>query len=212
MPEHLQPPSAPKAPTGPGSSDEDNDNPRLLSRSPHPYHKLNTELLEPSGRLTGPRITVGDGDSIVEDSDATSSRPFPAFARDSPLTSESGTEADDEHFLKGLPAPRARSHKGLRGRNEPLSGTSTPLLSPSIWDEEVQKTNPGSCHGGHEREKRAVAERLRRRKELIRRATEVLLLVWQGGMVASNASARSFIHLYQKGNLLASPSIQAKLI
>ncbi|EAQ85979.1 hypothetical protein CHGG_07232 [Chaetomium globosum CBS 148.51] len=198
MPEHLQPPSAPKAPTGPGSSDEDHDNLRLLSRSPHPYHKLNTELLEPSDRITKPRITIGDGHSIAEDSDAAPPRPFPVFTRDSPLTSESGTEADDEHFLKGLPAPKARAHKGLRGRNEPLSGTSTPLLSPSVWEEEGRKTHSGSGHSGHEREKRAVAERLRRRKELIRRATEVLLLIWQGGMVASNSEARSFIHLYQK--------------
>ncbi|KAK3296994.1 uncharacterized protein B0H64DRAFT_338589 [Chaetomium fimeti] len=198
MPAHLQPPSAPKAPTSPGSSDEDHDTLRLLSRSPHPYHRLNTELLEPSGRLTNPRITTGDNDSVAGESDGAPSRPFPAFARDSPLTSESGTEADDEHFLKGLPAPRAKSHKGLRGRNEPLSGTSTPLLSPSIWEEEGRKTNSGSGHGGHEREKRGAAERVRRRKELVRRATEVLLLIWQGGMVASNAEARSFIHLYRK--------------
>ncbi|KAH6840912.1 hypothetical protein B0I37DRAFT_438397 [Chaetomium sp. MPI-CAGE-AT-0009] len=198
MPEHLQPPRAPKAPTGPGSSDEDHDSLRLLSRSPHPYHRLNTELLEPSGRIRDPRTTAHDSDNIAGDSDAAPSRPFPAFARDSPLTSESGTEADDEHFLKGLPAPRARLHKGLRGRNEPISGTSTPLLSPSIWEEEGRKTHSGSGQGGYEREKRGAAERVRRRKELIRRATEVLLLVWQGGMVASNSEAQSFIHLYRK--------------
>ena len=50
-----------------------------------------------------------------------------AFGRDSVPGSDSGTEADDEHFLKGLPAPRSKLHKGLRGMNEVLSGVSTPL-------------------------------------------------------------------------------------
>jgi len=194
MPEHLQPPAAQ---TGPGSSDKDKDRDslRLLSRSPHPYHRLSSELLEPSGRITYRANTATD-------SSAAPSYPFPAFARESP-TSESGTEADDEHFLKGLPAPRARPHKGLRGGNEQQSGTSTPLLSPVVLEEEGRKTHSSPSHGGYERDKRGAAERIRRRKELIRRATEVLLLACQGGLVASNSEVRPFLRLYQRGNYLA---------
>jgi hypothetical protein len=196
MSEHLQPPPAP---TGPGSSDEDHGRLGIRSRSPHPYHRLNSELLEPSDRITY-RASIA-GDELDQDS----SHPFPAFARDSPPTSESGTEADDEHFLKGLPAPKARSHKGLRGRNEPLSGASTPLLSPAVLEEEGRKTHSSPSHGGYGLDKRGAAERARRRKELIRRATEVLLLVCQGGMAASNPEVQPFLRQYQKGNTLVVP-------
>lgn len=207
MPEHLP---LPTPPIGPASSDEDHGGLRILSRSPHPYHRLNTELLEPSDRFTYPGPTAASDGIIDGNTDGlnasnpslSSAQPFPAFARDSPLTSESGTEADDEHFLKGLPAPKVKSHKGLRGRNEVLSGTSTPLPSPAVLEEEGRKKNPTqvSHHaGGYERNRRSAADRVRRRKELIRRATEVLLLVCQGGMVASNPDARPFLRLYQKG-------------
>ncbi|KAJ4302177.1 dolichol kinase [Collariella sp. IMI 366227] len=184
MPEHLQPPTAP---TGPDSADEDYAILRILSRSPHPYHRQSSELLEPSDRIAYPASTPC----------------FPSFARESPLASESGTEADDEHFLKGLPAPKARLHKGLRGKNEHLSGASTPLLSPAVLEEEGRKTQPG--YNGNtrcEREKRGVAESVRRRRELVRRATEVLLLVCQAGMVASNPDVQPLLRVYREAPLL----------
>lgn len=196
MPEHLE---LPPAPIIPGScSDDDHESLRILSRSPHPYHRINSELLEPSDCIAYRRDNQSDG--IVKDPAAASSHSFLPFARDSPLASESGTEADDEHFLRGLPAPKARLHKGLRGSNEPLSGTSTPLLSPAVLEEEGRKKIPSVSYGGHEREKRCASERVRRRKELVRRATEVLLLVFQGGMAASRPDVRLFLRLYQKGN------------
>lgn len=82
-----------------------------LSRSPHPYHRNSRELQQPSELFLRPRPSAV------------------------PL-SDSGTEADDEHFLKGLPAPRAKPHKGLRGSVNELmsglsSGLSTPFLTPS---------------------------------------------------------------------------------
>jgi hypothetical protein len=207
MPEHLEPPIVP---IGPGSSDDDHDRLRIRSRSPHPYHRLNSELLEPSDRITYRPINTGDG--TENDPSAASLHSFPSFARDSPLPSESGTEADDEHFLKGLPAPKARAHKGIRGRNEALSGTSTPLLSPAVLEEEGRKRDLDAGHGRHERDKRAAAERSRRRKELARRATEVLLLACQGGMVASNPDVRPFLRLYRKGNHAVKRPTNLKLI
>jgi hypothetical protein len=200
MTEHLQPsPLLPPATSGPNSGDEGHDTLRILSRSPHPYHRLNSELLAPSDRIAYPSAVDDD----AQDPSAAPIPPFPSFARESPLASESGTEADDEHFLKGLPAPKARLHKGLRGRNEALSGTSTPLLSPAVLEEEGRKaqrlSGPSSSFGRYERDRRAAAERVRQRRELIRRAAEVLLLVCQGGMVASQPEARPFLRLHQKG-------------
>ena len=180
MPEHLQPPPTP---AGADSAEDDYGHIRRVpSRSPHPYHRQSFELLEPSNRFAyRPSIAIG---GVVN--------PFPSFAKDSPVGSESGTEADDEHFLKGLPAPRGRLHKGLRGKNEPLSGTCTPLLSPAVLEEEGRQTQL-------RQEKRAATERTRRRKEIIRRVAEVLLLICQAAMVGSNADVQPFLRLYEKG-------------
>ncbi|KAK4238717.1 dolichol kinase sec59 [Achaetomium macrosporum] len=189
MPEHLQPPPV-TVTTGPANH-EDQDRLRILSRSPHPYHRLSSELLEPSDRLSR---------DTPYSSVASSIHSFPSFARESPFpTSESGTDADDENFLKGLPAPKARLHKGLRGRNEPLSGTSTPALSPAALEEEGRKTpHLGPSHGGYERDKRGAAERARRRREILRRVVEALLLGWQMGMVVSNSDVRRCLRIYEK--------------
>ncbi|KAK0739757.1 hypothetical protein B0T21DRAFT_410086 [Apiosordaria backusii] len=173
MPEQL--PTPPNH-TATENVDDDPDTLRFLSRSPHPYHRQSFELLEPLDRL------------VSRD------EPFPALGKDSTPPSDSGTEADDEHFLKGLPAPKARLHKGLRGKNEPLSGTSTPLLSPAVMEEEGRKTSLGINQG----EKRVAAERVRRRKEVIRRATEILLLGFQGGIVASNRDVQPHARIYGK--------------
>ncbi|KAK4104880.1 hypothetical protein N658DRAFT_419428 [Parathielavia hyrcaniae] len=191
VPEHREPPTAPIRPR---SLDNGHDGLRSLSRSPHPYHRLNSELLEPADRIAYWPANQGRG--TVEASGAESPHSLPSFARDSPIASESGTEADDEHLLKGLPAPRTRSHKGLRGTNERLSGASTPLSSPPMLEEEGHNTPLTSGHGGYEHYRRGVAEAVRRRKELVRRLTEVVLLLWQGVMVASNAEVRPFLRQY----------------
>ncbi|KAK4185004.1 hypothetical protein QBC35DRAFT_504661 [Podospora australis] len=173
MSEHLQPPNNNTAAVVETTID-DADGLRILSRSPHPYHHQNSDLLEPSDRL----IPRGE--------------PFPPL-QDSTPPSDSGTEADDEHFLKGLPAPKARLHKGLRGKNEPLSGTSTPMLSPAVMEEEGRKISSGSGQG----DKRGAVDRVRRRKEIIRRGTEILLLGCQGGMIALNRDVHPFLSTYQ---------------
>ncbi|KXX78089.1 Dolichol kinase sec59 [Madurella mycetomatis] len=189
MPEHLQPSPGPTS--ADSVQDHDHDSLRIISRSPHPYHRQSSELLEPSDRLVY-RPSITEGPSVAP------SHPFPSFAQDSTPASESGTEADDEHFLKGLPAPKARLHKGLRYKNEELSGTSTPLLSPAVLEEEGRKKHLSLGHDALERDKRRAAERARRRRELIRRATEVLLLVCQGGMIASNPQVQPLLHEYRK--------------
>ena len=153
---------------------DDQDALRLLSRSPHPYHHQNFQPLHLAERvddlgLSTPKLMPRPCSS------------FPQYAKESGHSSDSGTEADDEHFLKRLPAPKARLHKGLRGRNERLSGTSTPLLSPAILEEEGRSILPSDSPGKHDTiedavEYRTTVERARRRKEVIRRSAECLAL------------------------------------
>lgn len=191
MHEHLQLPGAP--PRSVSDAEDDCERLRILSRSPHPYHRQSSELLEPSDRLSAP-LSTGFNGCLAP--------PYtlraPSFTKDSTPASESGTEADDEHFLKGLPAPKQRLHKGIRGKNEPLSGTSTPFLSPAVFDE-GRKSSLGPGPVLPERNKRTLGERsIRRRRELLRRGAEILLLAYQGSLIASNRDVQPFIQLYWK--------------
>ncbi|KAL9101131.1 MAG: hypothetical protein Q9163_003575 [Psora crenata] len=96
---------------------------------------------------------------------------------------DSGTEADDEKgaFLLELPAPPARPRKGLKES----SGATSPLLTPSYLDDDHRKAMaeawtraPTSFHG-HSSDREAVKLRekfvKRRRAELMRRTTEIIL-------------------------------------
>ena len=205
MPEHLLPPSPAFAPVSTPASEPDQDHPeglRILSRSPHPYSRQNHELLEPSDRLVHQAAAVAVVTQKTGSSGFATPNEQPEFTKDSTPASDSGTEADDEHFLKGLPAPKARLHKGLRGKNESISGTSTPMLSPAILEEEgMRKTVSGYASGPTvTRDRRSAAERsVRRRKEVIRRLSEVLLLACQAGMVASNPDVQPFLRSNMRG-------------
>ena len=171
---------------------DDQDAVRLLSRSPHPYHHQNFQLLHPAERLAGLGLSTPGSTPRPRSS-------FPQYAKESGHSSDSGTEADDEHFPKGLPAPKGRLHKGLRGRNERLSGTSTPLLSPAILEEEGRSILPSDSPGNHHTiedvvEHRTTVERARRRREVIRRSAECLVLaslvfIWQ-----TNIDVRIVVH------------------
>jgi hypothetical protein len=198
MSEPLRPPDPNPVLSTSDVDDQEGEQLRILNRSPHPYHRQSCDLLEPSERLlAGAAAATATG---FEGTDPQSYLSRPAFFhKDSTPGSESGTEADDEHFLKGLPAPRGRLHKGLRGGNEPLSGSSTPFLSPALLEEEGRKSPLSLSQGAFERDKRGTADRSRRRKEVIRRGVEILLLVCQGGLIASNRDAQPFIRLHRKG-------------
>lgn len=120
----------PQHPTPP----HDDDPPtRSFSRSPHPYRRQPSDLPQDSHRF---RL---NSSLLLETASPfrlppTSSSPSQLLSRGSVPASDSGTEADDEHFLKGLPAPKARLHKGLRDHHESLSGVSTPSCSPAPPD------------------------------------------------------------------------------
>ncbi|KAI1328762.1 hypothetical protein F5Y16DRAFT_367850 [Xylariaceae sp. FL0255] len=139
MPGHLDPSIA--YPDAGQTDHQDQDSVRLLSRSPHPYHRQRSDLLEPTSRY---------------------------LLRERTPTSDSGTEADDEHFLKGLPAPR-RLHKGLRTH----SGLATPLLTPPILPVQDEKAKA---------------------KEIARRLTEVSLLAVLGLFVQAHVQVHPVWH------------------
>jgi len=171
---------------------------RLLSRSPHPYHRQRFEILEPSDHI------VSRASSIPAQSTGTGAQDqvLPSagfFTKEATPSSDSGTEADDEHFLKGLPAPKARLHKGLRGKNDTLSGASTPLLSPAILEDSDHKIPVLEQKEAERKNRRDAADRKRQRKECIRRSTELVLLVFLGSIVGSNPDASMLVKLWRKG-------------
>jgi hypothetical protein len=183
---------------------------RLLSRSPHPYHHQRAQLPHPSERLgadvpTTPlplrsaRRTGGEGQKALH-------RVYLRGVGSGHSTeSDSGTEADDEHFLKGLPAPKWRPHKGLRGSDGHTSRTPSPLLSPVILNESEKSL-------GYQKKGLRVskfvsgdsvvaAEKFRQRRgaEFRRRVIESTLLVIVGVLVVSNDNIRETLKSWKRG-------------
>ncbi|KAF4992005.1 hypothetical protein FGRMN_7459 [Fusarium graminum] len=176
---------------------------RARSRSPHPYHHQNTDLPHLSDRFT---LRNRQAQSAKKSDDANhepSPTTWPPFLKDSPQTSDSGSEADDEHYLKGLPAPKTNLHKGLRGLNEPLSGFSTPLPSPAILDGHMIRTVDKSPMPIETPETKRLLEALkRRRRVVVRRATEACTVLALGFMVASNSQVLQLLKIWGKDILL----------
>lgn len=194
MSSSLKPPRPDPINVSPNDELEEKENLRALSRSPHPYLRHKWELLEPSDSIISrassiPTHTPGDArDQLI---------PSPAFTKDSTPNTDSGTEADDEIFVKRLPAPKARLHKGLRGRPEPPSGLATPLLTPSILDGDLDTSR--SKERRAEEQKRQRAEKARLQKELIRRTTEVLILSGLGRLVINNPDVSPVVTSHRTG-------------
>ncbi|KAL7790884.1 phosphatidate cytidylyltransferase [Trichoderma ceciliae] len=165
---------------------EEEDSLRALNRSPHPYHHQSSELPHPSDHL----VSQGQGATspkLGNDSSQPSPSVLPTLSKESTPASDSGTDADDEHFLKGLPPPKLRPHKGLRGRNEVISGTSTPVLSPAVLQEPVPTASRKSSHTGKRPEERIILpDVIRRRRILVQRALEVGIIATLAGMIQAN--------------------------
>ena len=182
---------------------------RRLSRSPHPYHRQHFEL--PYGKerfiTTSPTSQIPlRSPPYTDDDEPQSSRSFSGSYRES-ANSDSGTEADDEHFLKGLPAPKLRPHKGLRGADGASSSTPSPLLSPSILGEDLQKSqdylrqNEIWSNAQNEETMRKGVDKVRakRRVEVVRRATEAAIIVFVAGILCTDSQVRWLIHMWNRG-------------
>ncbi|KAK8017616.1 Phosphatidate cytidylyltransferase [Apiospora rasikravindrae] len=208
MPQQLDPSTAAQKPRD--DSNEEQENIRLLSRSPHPYAHQNSELLEPSGSFAYPTRGSPEG------SHPQRATTFPSIARDTSPSSDSGTEADDEHFLKGLPAPRARLHKGLRGLNEVGSSTPTPLPSPGPCGDDDGRRHLSTPHTLKKevpmgKTVRTASEKSRRNKEIVRRLAEVLLLGILGVAVYTNKQSRPALYQWRL-ELITSFGIMGTLV
>ncbi|KAM0561833.1 hypothetical protein ACHAPJ_003004 [Fusarium lateritium] len=176
---------------------------RARSRSPHPYHHQNTDLPHLSDRFSlrnRQAQSAKNGDDVSHEPSPTA---WPPQLKDSPQTSDSGSEADDEHYLKGLPAPRTNLHKGLRGLNEPLSGSSTPLPSPALLDAHIVRTVDKPPTPVETPETKRLLEALkRRRRVVVRRATEAGIVLALGLMVASNRQVWQLLGIWGKDIVL----------
>ncbi|KAJ4423527.1 dolichol kinase [Gnomoniopsis sp. IMI 355080] len=197
MDENLKPLGSDGATTGFNHQRNENEALRLLSRSPHPYHRQNYELLQPSDRLLAQATS-----SPRPESDAAFDQlsHLPVFAKDSTPSTDSGTEADDETYLKRLPPFKVKLHKGLRGRNEALSGPGTPLLTPAT----DLDFNGIPSHGqarAKEEHKRRKSDAKTRNAVLGRRGAEVAILGTLACLVLTKEPA---VALYKKELFLSS--------
>ncbi|KAH7391725.1 hypothetical protein BKA66DRAFT_547702 [Pyrenochaeta sp. MPI-SDFR-AT-0127] len=163
----------------------------LFRRSPHPYLRHRDEIRRhsqdrPNDSPTQPPTPLRSTDGTISDEDGRKRR------KTSQSPSESGTEADDEgySFVKALPAPPLRLHKGLREpRGSGKEDWTSPLLTPTQIDDEGRKFSEdyfdndqkdprkGETPFTDEEAKAARQKyRKRRRNELVRRTTETALL------------------------------------
>ena len=162
---------------------------RAFNRSPHPYTHRSPERF--SVHQVGE--TAAGSDSLL------SPTIFPPFSKESTPGTDSGTEADDEHFLKGLPAPKTRLHKGLRGRSEPISEAPSPIPSPAILEPgHVEAISQRLIPEATQRRTRKLGP-LQRNKVLVRRSTELALLMVLGYTVYTNEHVSLLVTYWKKG-------------
>jgi hypothetical protein len=168
---------------------------RQFTRSPHPYHRVSSKLLEPRVECHPPeRDTTNSGKA--------------RWTRTPRTSSDSGTEADDESngFLKGLPAPPARARKGLR------TTVGIEFDDPSFW---LSNTPPWALFvrspSRGPRRRRSSEESLRdstsagelttrrRRNEVLRRLGETALLLSVGVVGFFRQDVRSLALSWHRG-------------
>lgn len=163
----------------------------ILSRSPHPYRRTTHELLEPSNTVlarASSKPTRHDHQLL----------PFPLFTKEPTPVTESGTEADDETYVRKLPPSRTKSNKGLRGRNEVPSGPGTPLLTPVI-DGDFEGFAAGEKIRIKEEYKRRKMTARKRNREMGRRGAEVAILGSLTWLVLRNPTVAPVAALWKHG-------------
>ncbi|KAG6243295.1 hypothetical protein E4U23_006586 [Claviceps purpurea] len=186
-------PSIPGSPLSMPPDPEQQDALRNRDRTPHPYHRHSAQLPHSSEHVPN-NISVAASRHVTHLSPPTRA----SFSHESTAGSESGTEADDEHFLRGLPAPKVKLHKGLRGSNEPISGVSTPIPSPAFSEfDHVQ--NLTSKMAPSERLLGELAlDVLRRNRNLVRRAAETAIVAFLGYVAVTSTQASPIVRIWSK--------------
>lgn len=193
----------------------------LFRRSPHPYLRHKDEIRKPSPER--PVASLRDAtqnrprapNRIISDTHSRKRRrTSPQSQSQSPSPSESGTEADDEgySFVKALPPPPLRPHKGLRDTG---GSAQSPLLTPTQIDDEgrkfsdeyFNKKKKGSGKGEPQftdEEARIARQkyRKRRRAELVRRTTETALLAAIGALAVRGCNCWMSLLSWHRGEFM----------
>jgi hypothetical protein len=208
MPQEPDPPDAPlDAPTP-----SDMETLELFRRSPHPYLRHEDEIWKPSlERSASSRLRPSPPNRTISDADGRKRR---KTSSQSQSPSESGTEADDEgySFVKALPPPPLRPHKGLRVTGGAGQGALSPLLTPTQIDDEGRRFSDGYFNEKKRRsrkgepsftdeEARIARQKYlkRRRNELFRRTTETALLVVIGVLAVSGCNCWTQLLAWHRG-------------
>jgi hypothetical protein len=192
----------------------------LFRRSPHPYLRHEDEIWKPSPdrsatsshasrhRPSPPNRTISDADG----------RKRRKTSSQSQSPSESGTEADDEgySFVKALPPPPLRPHKGLRVTGGSGHGALSPLLTPTQIDdegrrisgdyfEEKKRRNRKGEPSFTDEEARIARQKYlkRRRNELFRRTTETALLAVIGVLAVSGCNCWVQLLAWHRGTIIS---------
>lgn len=193
------------------SAPQDKDALRALSRSPHPYHRHNPELRRAKHNLS----SASSRDHSPCPTSSSESYPIDGLTPHSEdryrhsTDSDSGTEADDEHFLLGLPAPRSRPRKGVRGLERSSSTSPSPALSvvdlqqSARQQDHISDTLKTLQNEGDQRAQESRDRfRATRKKEVLRRVLEIVLLLGLGQIVYSG-NERVTASLWKKGMFMA---------
>lgn len=167
-----------------------------LSRSPHPYHRRKSNTSETLTTQTpSPGLTPSQSDL---DLNATQRGNGTLHTRPSRSASDSGTEADDEAliFVKALPPSLVQSRKGLRN-----DWGNVPVLEPT------ETTSPAKYAQNVVDEKRQQLVK-KRNQELLRRGSEVFLLVSIAGALIGNPRISGVIRGHYQGKFYLSSFMQ----
>lgn len=175
---------------------------RQLSRSPHPYHRngssVHIRVHDP------PPLRSENGDPPVS---------APKGIKSPKTSSDSGTEADDEStgILRGLPAPPLRPRKGLRSHRNGSEDDMDSWISifqplPALLGRSRPSSRGSRRSSVEDAELEAVGlrrQKLRREKriEVLRRLSEVALLLSVGGVVSLPEGVREVAWAWRKGML-----------
>ncbi|KAF1941879.1 hypothetical protein EJ02DRAFT_403532 [Clathrospora elynae] len=195
----------------------------LFRRSPHPYLRRQDQIRKQSPHRTSALTLQPRTSQTTSDRDGRKRRKTPSQS-----PSESGTEADDEgySYVRALPAPPFRPHKGLRaGEVAGGEGWASPLLTPSQIDDEG-RTFPRAYFGGNTQGRRtrepchiddetAAARRKhqqRRRNELVRRATETGLLAAISVLAVQGCDCWGSLLAWHKAELLAHVAVMVGVL
>jgi hypothetical protein len=198
----------------------------LFRRSPHPYllHRDDVHKATSAGEAPNQNPPVTRSSSRYSNSATSDNEGGHSRKRGWQSPSESGTEADDEgyNFVKALPAPPLRPHKGLRNRNgtgqdEALS----PLLTPTQADEEGRGYTNSYLkvdHGTLQRERSSpIGEEVRiarkkylkrRRNEVVRRVTETALLACIGTLAVNGCGSWEKLLEWHRGTSCQEESLE----